>query len=156
VLSVAARCARQLPAHRLEDTLPGRNRTYRALAHHIFTIPEVFLEGLAGTPITDEALNRPPPDSLASAEAVAAYGEDVARRVATWWARDGARDRARMLETYFGTRPLHPVLERTAWHSAQHTRQLVWALERMGITPAARLGEADLAGLPVPAAVWDG
>jgi hypothetical protein len=47
------------------------------------------------------------------------------------------------------------VLERTAWHAAQHTRQLIIMLESHGITPDRPLTNDDLAGLPVPDEVWD-
>jgi hypothetical protein len=57
--------------------------------------------------------------------------------------------------TYYGIRPMHEVLERTAWHAAQHTRQIMLMLESYGTAPAQPLTAADLAGLPVPDEVWD-
>ena len=50
---------------------------------------------------------------------------------------------------------LHEVFERTAWHSGQHTRQLMLTLEKLGISPSGALGDADFAGLPLPKNVWD-
>jgi hypothetical protein len=50
---------------------------------------------------------------------------------------------------------MHDVLERTAWHSAQHTRQLILILQTYGIEPDHALTAEDLAGLPVPDEVWD-
>ena len=50
---------------------------------------------------------------------------------------------------------LHEVLERTCWHSGQHARQLMLVLESRGIEPDGRLTDADFAGLPMPAEVWD-
>ena len=50
---------------------------------------------------------------------------------------------------------MHEVLERTAWHAAQHTRQLALILESFGIEADRPLSAADLAGLPVPEEVWD-
>ena len=47
------------------------------------------------------------------------------------------------------------VLERTAWHAGQHTRQLMLALEKLGVTPAQTLTEADFSGLPMPRNIWD-
>jgi hypothetical protein len=47
------------------------------------------------------------------------------------------------------------VLERTAWHPAQHTRQLMLILETLDIEPDRALTAADLAGLPLPDKAWD-
>jgi hypothetical protein len=47
------------------------------------------------------------------------------------------------------------VLERTAWHPAQHTRQLMLILDTLDIEPDGRLTAADLAGLPLPDKAWD-
>jgi hypothetical protein len=51
--------------------------------------------------------------------------------------------------------PVHVVLERTVWHPAQHTRQLMLILESLGIAPERPLTPADLAGLPLPEKAWD-
>jgi hypothetical protein len=59
------------------------------------------------------------------------------------------------VQTYYGTRPFHEVLERTAWHAAQHTRQVMLMLGSHGIEPDGPLTAADLEGLPVPHEVWD-
>ena len=49
---------------------------------------------------------------------------------------------------------MHDVLERTAYHSAQHTRQVAFMLESSGIVPKRALTKEDLSGLPVPDEVW--
>jgi hypothetical protein len=50
---------------------------------------------------------------------------------------------------------LSVLLERCAWHSAQHTRQLQFLLSRMGIEPDQPLTAEDLKGLPLPEKVWE-
>ena len=50
---------------------------------------------------------------------------------------------------------LHEVLERTGWHSGQHTRQLMLTLDKLGIAADGPLSAADFAGLPMPENVWD-
>jgi hypothetical protein len=45
-------------------------------------------------------------------------------------------------------------LERTAWHAAQHLRQLYVFLGWMGIAPDHPLTEEDFEGLPLPNAIW--
>jgi len=47
------------------------------------------------------------------------------------------------------------VLERTVWHPAQHTRQLMLILDTIGIEPDRGLTARDLAGLPLPDKAWD-
>ena len=59
------------------------------------------------------------------------------------------------MDTYFGTHSMQVVLERTAWHPAQHTRQLMLILDTLDIEPDGRLTAADLAGLPLPDKAWD-
>ena len=59
------------------------------------------------------------------------------------------------MPTYYGIQPLSDVLERSTWHSAQHARQLVAVLERFGIAADRPLTEAELAGLPLPAGLWE-
>ncbi len=59
------------------------------------------------------------------------------------------------LDTYYGTRPLHAVLERTAWHVAQHARQLDLVLGRSGVSGHMPLPAALLADLPLPKDAWD-
>lgn len=73
------------------------------------------------------------------------------------WAANGlAAPSGALLRTYYGPRPLHDVLERSAWHVAQHVRQLDDIVGvRLGIDGAPRLQSADLDGLPVPRDVWD-
>jgi len=50
---------------------------------------------------------------------------------------------------------LHELLERSTWHSAQHARQLMYILERYGISPNGPLVEKDLAGLPLPEGLFE-
>ncbi len=156
VLGTAARLARQVPDARRDEQWPGRARSIRELAHHIFRIPEVFLDTVqSGVVLDDEALNALPPRNLISMADVAAFGETVADKVDRWWRAEPDESGDRTLETYFGPQSLHVVLERTTWHSAQHTRQLAVMLESFDIAPDRPLDNADLAGLPMPESVWD-
>jgi len=157
VLGAAARLTRQVPDARRDEQWPGRARSIRELAHHIFRIPEVFLDAVQnGVLLDDEALNALPPRDLVSMADVAAFGDAVASNVDKWWQGETDESGNRTLETYFGPQSLHVVLERTTWHSAQHTRQLAVMLESFDIVPDRPLDTMDLAGLPLPASVWDG
>lgn len=157
ILATAARLARQVPDERRDDQWPGRPRSIRELAYHIFNIPEQFLACVrTGETLDDEALNALPPQSLITLEDVAAFGDTIREKVRDWWKAENGRDCNRELSTYFGPQSLHVVLERTAWHAAQHTRQVAVMLESFDIAPDKPLGEPDLKGLPLPKNVWDG
>jgi hypothetical protein len=93
-----------------------------------------------------------PPPAMRDGAAIAAYGETVRDRLADWFRRPGWCDGA--VSTYYGDQSAHELMERTTWHAAQHLRQLYWFIGKMGVTPEAPLTDADLEGLPFPAAVW--
>lgn len=154
VLSAAARHCRRMPDTELATELPNRPRSYRVLMHHIFRIPEAFLEATRGETLSHDMLVAPPPE-MATAGDIAAYGDAVRCRVLAWWEAFEEKDCAEPFPTYYGVPPLHEVLERTAWHAAQHVRQLESLLEGLGIEPDRPLTAADLAGLPLPEKIWD-
>lgn len=156
VLSAAARYIRQIPAAELDKPFRNRNRPIRALAFHVFRIVEGFLETMQdGKELTYERIMRDNAPANASPEDLARYGEEVLARAKAWWAAYPDKSCRRTMTTYFGEHPVHVVLERTVWHPAQHTRQLMLILESLGIAPARPLGAADLAGLPLPEKAWD-
>jgi glutaredoxin len=155
VLAVAESAMRQIPESRLGETMPGRDRSHRQLGFHIFNIPEIFLDVANGAFFAAGRFDDPAPAALRTGAEIAGYGAAIRRRLAAWWAEQADPGCAREVETYFGRKSLHVVLERTTWHSAQHTRQLLMVLDRLGIDPAERLSPADLAGLPLPENVWD-
>lgn len=157
ILEAAHRFAGQIPPEELDTLLPGRPRSYRQLVYHVFQIPDVFLDHVEhDAPYTYEALASRLPRQLATREDLLDYGARVRARLEAWWQSAGRdTDFTRPGEVYYGDVSLHEVLERTAWHSGQHTRQLMLTLERLGISPADPLTDADFAGLPMPKDVWD-
>lgn len=143
-----------MPSDRLDTNVPGRPRSYRALAYHLFRVVAAFLDAERGTSLEQAAFREEPaPD--AGMDSIAAYGTSVQQRFRTWWARGDTRAH-RVLPTYYGPQTLHELLERTTWHSGQHVRQWMMLLEREGISHQRPLGEADFARLPMPQNVWDG
>lgn len=156
VLTAAARFIRQIPAPELDKPFRNRNRPIRVLAHHIFRIVEGFLESMQdGAELTYERIMKDAPASERTADDIARYGEDVLARAQRWWSAYPDRSCQSPMQTYFGTHPVHVVLERAVWHPAQHVRQLMLILETLGIQPERALGAADLAGLPLPEKAWD-
>jgi len=158
ILDAAGRYLAQIPDDKLDVVLPGRPRSYRQLVYHVFDIPKVFLDRVEhDTPYTYEALKSILPDDMVTRDDLLAYGRGNRDRFAQWWDRDGATmDFTQPGKVYYGEVSLHEVLERTGWHSGQHTRQIILMLrEKLGIEPDAPLADADLAGLPLPKNVWD-
>ena len=158
ILDAAQRYLRQIPDDKLDEVLPGRPRSYRQLVYHVFDIPKVFLDRVEhDAPYTYEALKSILPDDMATKQDLLDYGEATRRRLADWWEHDGkATDFTQPGKVYYGEVTLHEVLERTGWHSGQHTRQIILMLrEKLGIEPDGALEDADFAGLPMPKNVWD-
>jgi glutaredoxin len=153
LLDAAAGYARAIPADALADRLPGRNRTYLDLAFHIPMIVTGLLDAAQGGCLTFEHFNRKPPERIGDGRQAAVATQQVARAFVQWWSAN-ADSLPGDVDTYYGRQPLLAVLERTAWHVAQHVRQLEHVLRRLGV-PCATLPEALLDGLPLPADVWD-
>ena len=157
VLTAAARYIRQIPQEELEKPFRNRNRAKRVLAHHIFRIVEGFLESMKDRKILsyERIMEDATPATVRTSEDIARYGESVLARAKAWWRDYPDKTCQAPMETYFGSHPVQVVLERTVWHPAQHTRQLMLILESLGIKPDRPLSAADLAGLPLPEKAWD-
>jgi DinB family protein len=156
VLDGAARFFAQFPEARLGDQLPGRPRSYAQLAWHLFNVVDAFLEHEDGVPVSTESYNRVPVPGSTRPE-ILAYGADVRRRFDRWW--QGAKEQtnwADKADVYYGNVSRHEFLERTTWHSGQHSRQLMWVLEdKFDIAPDRPIDPATWQGLPMPEKVWD-
>jgi hypothetical protein len=158
VLRAAQRAMGQLPCERLNERAIGnRDRSVRLLGHHIFRIGEAFLEvAIDGVEYSAQLANVPPQDgTFATGAEIARYGEDVIDRLENWWEQLSEKSCRRPVKTFYGTPPMHQVLERSTWHSAQHARQMIAVLERFGIAPERRLRSDDLSGLPLPEQLWE-
>jgi hypothetical protein len=158
VLCAAQRLVRQIPDDKMtERVIPNRDRAIRLLTHHVFRIGEAFLE--TATENVDYAIqhaNVPPADgTFTTGKQVAEYGNNVTRRLEAWWSQLEDKSGSQKLPTFYGPQPLHQLLERSTWHSAQHTRQLAAVLERYGIEPDRPLTPEELAGLPLPERLWE-
>lgn len=156
VLEVAISHAQKLPDDVMAVQLPGRDRSYLDLSYHIFVIAEAFLEAAGGGTLTYDFFERRPPAHICDGEGVAAFGKSIQEAIEVWWAAviDSHSESATLL-TYYGPQTLPDLLERTAWHAAQHTRQLEAVLRDSGVIVDDMLTDADLQGLPLPEHVYD-
>ena len=145
-----------MPDAKLDQEVPNRPRPYRAVAHHMFRIPEAFVEAAGGTFFSHglaAAVARP--EDIASIAGLLAYGSGVREQVAAWWQATTDKSCQETVQTYYGPQKLHEVLERSTWHIAQHDRQWMMLLEMAGIAFERPLGDKDFADLPMPKKVWD-
>lgn len=155
IMEAAQRYLRQLPESVLTVSLPGRDRTYLDLAFHVFMIPLAFLDAARGGELTFEHFERVPQGDENSVKGVINFGEQIQQEFETWWDTVKKDKLPLNVLTYYGRHSTHSVLERTAWHTAQHVRQLMQLLINAGIEPDGRLDDALLDGLPLPAEVYD-
>jgi hypothetical protein len=158
VLRAAQRYIRQIPNARLnERAIDNRDRSIRLLSHHIFRIGEAFLEtAIDGVEYWVQLANVPPQEgTYTTGEEIASYGSSIIERIENWWTHLEDKSCQQKVKTFYGTPPMHQLFERSTWHSAQHTRQMIAVLQRFGIEPDAPLTAEDLAGLPLPEGIWE-
>jgi glutaredoxin len=157
ILAAAQRHAMQIPRERLgERATPGRDRSIRDLAYHVYQVPDSFLQALeSGVDDLTSVYNAPPPADVRTSEDIRAYGESVTARVQRWWTALPDKSCREDVKTYYGLQPLHHLLERCTWHSAQHARQIIAVLERFGVQVDRPLTTKDYEGLPIPEGLWE-
>src|SRR5437879_2492781 len=104
VLAAAQRHVVQLPTARLaERATPGRDRSIRDLAYHVYQVPDAFLQAVEnGVQDLTAVYNAPPPANVTRVDDIRAYGASVAKRLDAWWLRDGARAASAKVETHYG------------------------------------------------------
>ncbi|MBG9390690.1 glutaredoxin domain-containing protein [Caenimonas aquaedulcis] len=153
ILTAAARYTRQFPADKLDVEFRERKRTVGNTCFHAFRVAEMGLEACEGKPLVNSGFT-----DLASPEwsfdDIADWGLEVRDRLNAWWAKQPGTDISYKVETYYGQRALHDVMDRTTYHCAQHTRQLMLMLEEYGVKPDRPITMEDLKGVPVPEAAW--
>jgi glutaredoxin len=155
LLAAATRFTVRLPEPSLETLLPGRaDRAGADLAWHIPMIVAGFLAAARGEALTFDYFERRPTAAERNRAAIIAMQEKIARDFDDW--RHGAAGKLpKAVETYYGRRSIESVVERTAWHVAQHVRQLESLLRDRGEPVECPLTEAELGGLPLPEGIWD-
>jgi len=153
VLTAAARYTLQFPTRKFREFFRDRKRSAADTAFHVFRVAEMGLLAAQQIELLFEGFDDLPPADW-SAQDIVHWGLQVRDRIRTWWV-DADRSLQFTVPTYYGRHTMHNVMERTTWHAAHHTRQLVLMLEEYGVTPDTPLSAEDLKGLPVPEKVWD-
>ena len=94
-LRTAIRIVPQMPDALLATEVPNRPRSYLALGHHLFRIPEGLLEVAAGATLTnDHADRRAAGRTCARSAALGVYGQQVLAALHAWWDAKAGQDRA--------------------------------------------------------------
>jgi hypothetical protein len=143
-----------MPQDRLGTHVPGRPRSYRTLAFHLFRVVDAFLDANEEVTLVQDMF-REEPKPNADTDALVAYGDKVRHRFREWWEKSDTAP-SKTLPTYYGPQSLHELMERTTWHCGQHVRQYMMLLEKEGVSHNRPLVAADFAKLPMPQNVWDG
>lgn len=143
-----------MPHDKLGIHVPGRPRSYRTLAFHLFRVIDCFIGTNEGITLEKEMFAEEPAAD-AKTDFLVEYGKKVRQRYLDWWAKND-HGASKTLQTYYGPQTLHELLERTTWHSGQHVRQYMMLLEKEGVSHHRPLVDADFAKLPMPRNVWDG
>lgn len=149
LLAAAEVMASKLPAENRDTRISGRDRTYADVAFHIGQIGEAFLDAARGGELTYRYFER-----RAGSTPIVESIDAATKSFTAWWTAT-RNQLPESLATYYGRKPLQQVLERTAWHMAQHCRQLQHILDALGASGGPWLSSAILAGLPLPRDVWD-
>ena len=156
ILEIATSLVQKMPDDKLGNQLPNRPRSWRVLMHHLFQIPVAFLDMEdTGEMLTYEKLVAPPPEDMVTSAAIAEFGNTVRKRFNAWADRTNGEDFSSQVPTYFGGTTRHEMLERTVWHSTQHTRQVGSLLEQAGVMSEKLITAADIKGLPLTDEIWD-
>jgi len=153
VLDAACRYIAQLPPAGLGYTLPGRDRPMIDVANQTASVIRGFLAAYYdGT--HDRQFTKLPAD-VRTVDDLLDRAAETRTRFRAWWEEDGSDDPLnRVIATpWWGHRTLHEVFEREVCHTAQHTRQLMMALDSLGIVADEPLTDGDLDGLPLAAGV---
>ena len=151
VLEASQRAIRQVPEKCLDSVSPGRNRSVRNLAYHIFRLSLAFCEAIDQKEPAKKGWADEAPPEIEGGEGIALYGEKVRKHLKKY-ERVNAWDTPVLTDS--GPQTAHAYLERTVWHAAQHLRQLYSLLEQMGERPNHPLDDREFKDLPLPAEVW--
>ena len=155
LLAAAGRYTAALPDSALETLLPGRSdRACADLAWHVPMIVAGFLAAVDGGNLSFDYFEDRPTANLRMRDSLLSKQREIAARFEHWWLTK-ADLLPPLVDTYYGRRPTESVLERTAWHVAQHVRQLESLLHHHGVEPNGPLTDTELGGLPLPEGLWD-
>jgi glutaredoxin len=155
-LETAQSLIADLPLDQLEyQPLPDRDRSVKALAYHIFQVPEALLENIQnGLLDLNIVFETPVPDDVKTTADIVNHGSSMTDRLRDWWKSVENKKDLGSVDTFYGKQPLHSFMERSTWHTAQHVRQLSDVLDRLKANVTRPISKAAYVGLPMPEVIW--
>ena len=156
VMDIATSAIAKIPEDMLEKLpAPPRARTVRDVAYHIFQVPDAYLQVVNdGLEDWTVVANIDAPPELKTSD-ILAYAEEQKNGVSQWWDKLQDRSCKQPLKMFYGVHPMHSFLERSVWHTAQHTRQLLSWSDKNGLPIERHLTDEILEGLPMPKGLWE-
>lgn len=145
---------RAMPDRHLDVKPPERDRSLRDLGYHVFRLSLAFVDAVDLGALPESWFQETAPAGIRDGIALGSYGALVRARLQGWFLGAAAQEYAVVVRTYYGPQSGHELLERTAWHAAQHLRQLYALAERLGVEPPAPMPLDAFRGLPLPDALW--
>jgi glutaredoxin len=133
ILEIAAHVIAKLPESALAQRLPGRDRSYFVVAHHVFQIAAAARRGIAEGSLHDRDSLAEPPAEMVTRLDIEAFARDVLADVRVWVGQLDDLRATDMINTDYGQRALADVLHRVVSHAAQHLRQLVTRSQTLGV-----------------------
>ena len=144
------------PRHLAFRPVPERDRSARALAYHVFQVPEAFIATVVdGLEYWTIIANEPAPKTIQNVDDILAYAQQMTARLQQWWHELDDKTCQWPVKTFYGEQPVVELLERQTWHSAQHARQLQTVLETFQVPLIQTIKASAYEGLPMPAGLWD-
>lgn len=141
--------APQISSDVLRTKLPGRDRTVLQLFHHTVDVASSFAaENKASEP--DQTSDNSATDSLNSLASLSRKIQFTLSKL-----KATSTDWQSTTETPYGQQTMHQVLERCAWHVAQHIRQLEHFCGKWQRAIRGWPTLLDFEHLPLPKSVWD-
>jgi glutaredoxin len=148
-LEIALEVLAKTPEREFERNLPGRDRSYFVVVHHVFQIAAAARRGLGDGRLLDRDSLAEPPASMTTRETLMHFSQGVIADIRNWPIQLAAAGKDDGIVTDYGERPLDEVLHRVVSHAAQHTRQLAAWARMSGVQLQQEPTPALLAGLTV-------
>src|SRR5258708_13807581 len=114
-MSAALELIPLMPADRLDTHVPGRPRSYRTLAFHLFRVVAAFLDANENIALV-QGMFREEPQPDADTATLVAYGEEVRGPFRTWWQKAGTPP-SQPLQPHYAPQSPPALLEPPPLHS---------------------------------------